>query len=342
VRYCGFIDALLSMLDVDKEFPPISRNDFEEMLSGYISQFPRLVTDCLSDIGFNGAQLDYIILTGGHSQWYFTNEILDGTLTRFGNPSLPKIQADPRRIIKLSRPQETVALGLVFQRITIMDGIVCKKCGNKNPVYAKFCGYCGNIHTTEPFKVKAQEAPKERAQAPHAGASKSTATGSASNVSSAEHSAKEGASKGFSAKPSDRSSFSGAFANGHEAGAGSLKTAPEPEKFCGFCGKKIAANAEFCGFCGKDLRKAAPLKGYSLTIARETQFVCAACPYKVVVEGVDYGTLNVGQSRVVSSSSQVVTVDIVCTMIMMTQHRVRLKLKLGNSPRVDFKLLYGG
>ncbi len=119
VKYCGFIDALLSMLEIEKDFPPLSRSKFEDMLVDYLSQFPKLVSECLRDINYNPAQLDYVILTGGHSQWYFTSEILEGKLTRFGNPKLPKIAKDSKRVIKLSRPQETVALGLVYQKIAI-------------------------------------------------------------------------------------------------------------------------------------------------------------------------------------------------------------------------------
>ncbi|MCX7771558.1 MAG: Hsp70 family protein [Clostridia bacterium] len=122
VRFCGFIDALLAMLDVDSEFPPLSRETFENMLSPYLSQFPQLVKGCLEDAGFDKAALDYVILTGGHSQWYFANEIVAGTLTRFGNPGLPQIEADPKRIIKLAIPQETVAAGLVYQKLNVMPG----------------------------------------------------------------------------------------------------------------------------------------------------------------------------------------------------------------------------
>jgi molecular chaperone DnaK (HSP70) len=119
VKYCGFIDTLLAMMDVEKDFPPLTRTDFENMLSDYLTQYPTMISDCLSDIDFPGDQLDYVILTGGHSQWYFTNEILEGKLTRFGVPELPKIKEDPKRIIKLSIPQETVALGLVMQNIAV-------------------------------------------------------------------------------------------------------------------------------------------------------------------------------------------------------------------------------
>ncbi len=282
VRYCGFIDALLSMLDVDKDFPPISRNSFENMLAGYLAQFPKMVDDCLKDIGFNGIDIDYVILTGGHSQWYFTNEILDGTLTRFGNPDLPKIKVNPNRIIKLSRPQETVALGLVFQKIAIMHEKACGHCGRKIAVTDPFCGYCGN----RIGKIK------EEVKKP--------------------------------GKPA------------------------VPEIFCGHCGKKIPGDSVFCGFCGNSPTRAKVVmqpetpKQTQIVITRDTQFVCAGVLYKVVVNGVDYGNIMIGQSKVVPVTTPVATVEILVNMIMMMQHKVRLKLKLGENPRVNFKLQYGG
>jgi molecular chaperone DnaK (HSP70) len=117
VRFCGFIDAMLSMLDVDMDFPPLSRDGLETMLSDYLSQFPGMISDCLASAGFDGSRLDYVILTGGHSQWYFAEEILSGALTRFGNPHIPRIKAEPSRIVKMAIPQETVAAGLVYQKL---------------------------------------------------------------------------------------------------------------------------------------------------------------------------------------------------------------------------------
>lgn len=154
VRYCGFVDSLTAMLDVDIEFPPLSRESFEDMLKEYIIQFTKMINDCLSDAGFSNDLLDNIILTGGHSQWYFTNEILDGSLLKFGRVELPKIKEDKKRIIKLPRPQETVALGLVYQRIAVEplaapvelpedDAIFCGYCGEKKPADAVYCPSCG-------------------------------------------------------------------------------------------------------------------------------------------------------------------------------------------------------
>lgn len=115
VRYCGFVDAIISLLNVELDFPPLTRTGFEEMLQDYLSQLPRMVNDCLDDAGMSHDALDYVILTGGHSQWYFVEDILRGGMLRLGRLSLPKIQRDKDRIIALPIPQETVALGLVYQ-----------------------------------------------------------------------------------------------------------------------------------------------------------------------------------------------------------------------------------
>jgi molecular chaperone DnaK (HSP70) len=139
VRYCGFIDTLTAMMDTDIEFPPLSRDDFENMFQTYLSQFVSMVNDCLEDANLNRNDLDYVILTGGHSQWYFTNEMLCGTLIRFGRIDLPKIQAENNRVIKLSRPQETVALGLVYQKISIQPAKT--EDGSRDNYF--FCSFCG-------------------------------------------------------------------------------------------------------------------------------------------------------------------------------------------------------
>lgn len=61
-----------------------------------------------------GSKVDLVLLTGGHSQWYFVAEQLTGRLSQCGEIELDKIQKDPGRIIPVPRPQETVALGLVY------------------------------------------------------------------------------------------------------------------------------------------------------------------------------------------------------------------------------------
>jgi hypothetical protein len=77
-------------------------------------------------------------------------------------------------------------------------------------------------------------------------------------------------------------------------------------------------------------------------VAREAQVICAAVFYKVLINGIDYGSLATGQSRVIKKSSEIITVEIICTTVMMTNNRVKMKLKVGANPRIDFKVDYGG
>jgi len=123
IAYCGFIDNMLEILGVERKFAMIDRTVFENILSDYLVQFPLLVKDCLDAAHFDPAMLDCVLLTGGHSQWYFVSEMLSGKLTRFGEINLPKIQEEPDRLIQLQWPQETVAFGLVFQNIPLVPDI---------------------------------------------------------------------------------------------------------------------------------------------------------------------------------------------------------------------------
>jgi hypothetical protein len=72
---------------------------------------------------------------------------------------LPGIQEDKKRVIKLSRPQETVALGLVYQKITVKpktrkqameeDAAFCIYCGAKMAAGSAFCPGCGKSTAPE-------------------------------------------------------------------------------------------------------------------------------------------------------------------------------------------------
>lgn len=60
--------------------------------------------------------IDMVILTGGHSQWYFVNEFLAGNqLVPDGRDISPNaIKTQRSNLLQLSNPSETVALGLVY------------------------------------------------------------------------------------------------------------------------------------------------------------------------------------------------------------------------------------
>lgn len=370
VKYCGFIDTLLAMLDIDKDFPPMSRNNFEDMLSGYISQFPKLITGCLNDIGFDVEQLDYVILTGGHSQWYFASEILEGTLTRFGTPGLPKILEDNKRIIKLSRPQETVALGLVFQRIVIkyQDRPSIKVTGVINLIADRYITETGVDLLADNTALKRLEEAAKKAVAelvnaekaeidiPYISANSKGPVHLKETITNSElatfiiryqnHQSNDEKVCSKCGKKIPKTAVFCGYCGNKDMNTGSGAKVPQPpvqtEIFCRNCGKKIPANAEFCGFCGKTIKNFGAAKQSSITITRDSQFVCMAVPYKVLVNGIDYGNISVGQSKVATSSTQIATVEIICTTIMMTSNKLKARLKLGENSRINFKVRNGG
>lgn len=138
----GFLTLYKEMLPYDlPDFPTIDRENFEKLISDIIIQFSKLVRQCINegqklDKGFNGSEdIDLVILTGGHSQWYFLHDILLGKpfFGEYERIYLPKIQAEPERLINLSKPQETVALGLVYQPMNVD----IKRC-SANSVWVRF------------------------------------------------------------------------------------------------------------------------------------------------------------------------------------------------------------
>ena len=105
----------------------LDRKAFEEHTREYLAKFAELVNgsvaQCVKDGTLeSGSNIDLVILTGGHSQWYFVKEMLQGAEIGVGPDkaiSLGKIKADPNRIIDISKPQETVALGLVYSKLPL-------------------------------------------------------------------------------------------------------------------------------------------------------------------------------------------------------------------------------
>lgn len=108
------LDQCVEMAEIDMDDYSLNRKALENCLSGYLPQLPRLIDGCLKDAAVKGDAVDLVIVTGGHSQWYFIQEMLSGRMDRFGKVDLPKVKADPSRIVPISRPQETVALGLAY------------------------------------------------------------------------------------------------------------------------------------------------------------------------------------------------------------------------------------
>lgn len=111
-NYCDIADIEMDDFKLD-------RGAFEKCLADYLKQLPELVNGCLQDAGMDGSEVDLVIVTGGHSQWYFVEEMLIGKMPQFGKIELIRVRDDPARVIPISRPQETVALGLAYNGIKV-------------------------------------------------------------------------------------------------------------------------------------------------------------------------------------------------------------------------------
>lgn len=108
------LDMIAELLDLETEPYELTRAAFEASAREYLLGFPELVKQCLQTAGVHESTVELVILTGGHSQWYFVKEMLAGNRPELCGPLLPQIAADEGRVIPLSRPQETVALGLAY------------------------------------------------------------------------------------------------------------------------------------------------------------------------------------------------------------------------------------
>ena len=125
VDYFDRLDQISNLLGIDLAFDPIDRAKFETLAAEYLPTLPKLIRGVLADADMSGDRIDLVILTGGHSQWYFVKEMLLGRMPQFGEIKLKKIQAEPARIVTLERPQETVALGLVVYHVSAEEMYNC-------------------------------------------------------------------------------------------------------------------------------------------------------------------------------------------------------------------------
>ena len=122
VTTCSFTAPYTTIFGQSKPFPAFGRQELQLMLSKGLDQFCQLVRDCLDDAMMTAPEIwekgiDLVVLTGGHSSWYFTGELLDGTLPGLMHPALEAVHRQKERVLRLPSPQETVALGLVYSRL---------------------------------------------------------------------------------------------------------------------------------------------------------------------------------------------------------------------------------
>lgn len=111
-RIISIMSVIPEYIDRDdlSDICSIDRKRFENISSAYWFEFVQLVSNAVSDYctlyDVKQDDVDFLILTGGHSQWYCISDILLNKLP------FTTIKKDSTRILKCPNPNETVARGL--------------------------------------------------------------------------------------------------------------------------------------------------------------------------------------------------------------------------------------
>ena len=110
----------------DIPFAPIDRSIFENLTRQHWVNLKKIFSGSIEaakikiDSVSSAEDIDLVILTGGHSQWYTVQEIILSEPTDdFSSLNFTKIRQDRQRLIMEPNPQETVALGLVYRDLNL-------------------------------------------------------------------------------------------------------------------------------------------------------------------------------------------------------------------------------
>lgn len=118
----NFIDMMKSFGIPMNNITPFSINrlTFEAITQQHWTEWRELLLGALEEgkkFGYESAdEIDIIILTGGHSQWYGTQDfLLNKHFANLESIQIKKIQEQPNRLIHSTMPQYTVATGLCLK-----------------------------------------------------------------------------------------------------------------------------------------------------------------------------------------------------------------------------------
>jgi molecular chaperone DnaK (HSP70) len=84
----------------------LTREEFERAAGEYIAHFQKLIRGALEEARVAPRQVTYLILTGGHSQWYWVDEALA--------QAFPHLAVAEHTILRHARPEQSVARGLAY------------------------------------------------------------------------------------------------------------------------------------------------------------------------------------------------------------------------------------
>ncbi len=84
----------------------LTRDEFERVAAEYVQYFEVLVRGSLQEAGLRPEQVAQLIVTGGHSKWYWVERTLGGIF--------PHLFVGQRTIFRHSHPEQSVARGLSY------------------------------------------------------------------------------------------------------------------------------------------------------------------------------------------------------------------------------------
>jgi len=92
----------------------LTRDEFEQFTQQYINFFERLLRGALEEARVAPRQVTHLILTGGHSSWYFVDE----TLKRV----FPHVSVESGTLLRHAHPEQSVARGLAYVPLVRSNG----------------------------------------------------------------------------------------------------------------------------------------------------------------------------------------------------------------------------
>jgi hypothetical protein len=95
------------MLDTAPRDVRLSREEFEGLSGVYIQHLPRLIDGALSLAVIRPDDVSAVILTGGHSRWYWVEDAVRSIF--------PHISAQGGTLLRHSQPDQSVARGLAYR-----------------------------------------------------------------------------------------------------------------------------------------------------------------------------------------------------------------------------------
>lgn len=87
----------------------LTKAEFEKIAGEYIGHFEVLLRGALAEAKLAPRQVTHLILTGGHSRWYFVDEALQRVF--------PHLTTETRTVLRHPNPEQSVARGLAYDSL---------------------------------------------------------------------------------------------------------------------------------------------------------------------------------------------------------------------------------